>query len=56
MVSFRLLNSEIGNDQRKEVTQMKKLRLSFRLLNSEIGNDHVHDLQSIKKELKFSSP
>ena len=36
--SFRLLNSEIGNDQ-KEVIKMKLNEECFRLLNSEIGND-----------------
>ena len=37
-VCFRLLNSEIGNDQKEK--EFKSNRLSFRLLNSEIGNDH----------------
>ena len=35
---FRLLNSEIGNDQKKLVNLSKKIKC-FRLLNSEIGND-----------------
>ena len=36
--SFRLLNSEIGND-RVVTTIYKQCANSFRLLNSEIGND-----------------
>ena len=36
--SFRLLNSEIGNDLKKGIFKMK-IMISFRLLNSEIGND-----------------
>ena len=36
---FRLLNSEIGNDQ-KLASHSRERRLGFRLLNSEIGNDH----------------
>ena len=35
---FRLLNSEIGNDQMPKMTR-KDIKRSFRLLNSEIGND-----------------
>ena len=35
---FRLLNSEIGNDQGM-VINMKITIIGFRLLNSEIGND-----------------
>ena len=35
---FRLLNSEIGNDQ-KSMEMIKKAFRGFRLLNSEIGND-----------------
>ena len=38
-LSFRLLNSEIGND-RVLVLKLYEKYLSFRLLNSEIGNDH----------------
>ena len=37
-ISFRLLNSEIGNDQ-KSMEMIKKAFRGFRLLNSEIGND-----------------
>ena len=36
--SFRLLNSEIGNDHNTE-TAKKLGDFCFRLLNSEIGND-----------------
>ena len=43
MESFRLLNSEIGNDQSKEEIKMKKLTKGFRLLNSEIGNDPANN-------------
>ena len=39
--SFRLLNSEIGNDQIEEIENLRKKRRSFRLLNSEIGNDPI---------------
>ena len=38
LLSFRLLNSEIGNDPQLLKSKVK-IRLSFRLLNSEIGND-----------------
>ncbi len=38
-LSFRLLNSEIGNDLEKNVNQ-QGANIGFRLLNSEIGNDH----------------
>ena len=40
--SFRLLNSEIGNDQEKEFKSNRLTAYSFRLLNSEIGNDQNH--------------
>ena len=36
--SFRLLNSEIGNDQDVDLRYTQS-GLGFRLLNSEIGND-----------------
>ena len=36
---FRLLNSEIGNDQIRKRRVNEKINC-FRLLNSEIGNDH----------------
>ena len=38
-LSFRLLNSEIGNDQDLYQKSCLKLPFCFRLLNSEIGND-----------------
>ena len=38
--SFRLLNSEIGNDL-KDTGIIEQRTVGFRLLNSEIGNDHV---------------
>ena len=37
--SFRLLNSEIGNDPEKRCKEKEERHESFRLLNSEIGND-----------------
>ena len=37
---FRLLNSEIGNDQDIGIYR-RKIKKGFRLLNSEIGNDQV---------------
>ena len=39
-LSFRLLNSEIGNDRWKNYSDTFSVQ-SFRLLNSEIGNDRV---------------
>ena len=39
LISFRLLNSEIGNDHNFGIW-LKLLDKGFRLLNSEIGNDH----------------
>ncbi len=39
IASFRLLNSEIGND-RPDRLRHEIRRFGFRLLNSEIGNDH----------------
>ena len=38
---FRLLNSEIGNDQKRPTISNASERTCFRLLNSEIGNDLV---------------
>ena len=38
---FRLLNSEIGNDQKRKEVLIMKMVLGFRLLNSEIGNDRI---------------
>ena len=37
---FRLLNSEIGNDQNHDFQLTYLAKNGFRLLNSEIGNDH----------------
>ena len=37
--SFRLLNSEIGNDQTSGQRTLGNTSIGFRLLNSEIGND-----------------
>ena len=37
--SFRLLNSEIGNDPIKWLRGVWNTSFGFRLLNSEIGND-----------------
>ena len=42
-MSFRLLNSEIGNDLIINERNRNKIE-SFRLLNSEIGNDHRLDI------------
>ena len=39
LVGFRLLNSEIGNDQERKLSERMDVSNSFRLLNSEIGND-----------------
>ena len=39
VLSFRLLNSEIGNDLKERKVIHMKENMSFRLLNSEIGND-----------------
>ena len=36
---FRLLNSEIGNDQKRHNLGQSARHVGFRLLNSEIGND-----------------
>ena len=52
---FRLLNSEIGNDQ-KEVINMKLNEECFRLLNSEIGNDHDIEKDMLIELAWFSSP
>ena len=38
---FRLLNSEIGNDQETLNSMRKYADVCFRLLNSEIGNDRL---------------
>ena len=38
---FRLLNSEIGNDQKNSIGSIRKYNVGFRLLNSEIGNDQL---------------
>ena len=38
-IGFRLLNSEIGNDQNFPNSYKYEAYSSFRLLNSEIGND-----------------
>ena len=40
VISFRLLNSEIGNDLKLNEEYIK-VRDGFRLLNSEIGNDQT---------------
>ena len=55
ILSFRLLNSEIGNDQRV-VRNKGVINKSFRLLNSEIGNDHSKEKSKDKNKDKFSSP
>ena len=47
LLSFRLLNSEIGNDQLIDKSKEKEID-RFRLLNSEIGND--------QKETTISAP
>ena len=39
VIGFRLLNSEIGNDQLNEEYIKVRDAKGFRLLNSEIGND-----------------
>ena len=43
-IRFRLLNSEIGNDQ-KSMEMIKKAFRGFRLLNSEIGNDLNEEIE-----------
>ena len=53
--SFRLLNSEIGNDQ-DMADYLAGRKKSFRLLNSEIGNDLDTDNVITKIESEFSSP
>ena len=40
-MSFRLLNSEIGNDRDTLLCQTRLSGSCFRLLNSEIGNDQI---------------
>ena len=45
-VCFRLLNSEIGNDQEGSYMNEQFEHIGFRLLNSEIGND-----RKMKKQL-----
>ena len=53
--SFRLLNSEIGNDL--QLCQKRIVRrLSFRLLNSEIGNDRKRNKRMNRIFELFSSP
>ena len=54
-ISFRLLNSEIGNDP-DEVQKRCTARTSFRLLNSEIGNDQRKTIQRVLRQKRFSSP
>ena len=54
-ISFRLLNSEIGNDQ-KSMEMIKKAFRGFRLLNSEIGNDRNCLRIKVKLKTEFSSP
>ena len=49
---FRLLNSEIGNDQEYVEMLKRESKECFRLLNSEIGNDQV---LFVKLSLKKSS-
>ena len=53
--SFRLLNSEIGNDQVEAGTTGYRGG-GFRLLNSEIGNDREDILLTDFIGLAFSSP
>ena len=53
--SFRLLNSEIGNDHSWWSYQFRKIG-SFRLLNSEIGNDQSKEQNKMPKMTRFSSP
>ena len=50
--SFRLLNSEIGNDQPIIINERNRQK-SFRLLNSEIGNDPKMESKKLK-ELRIS--
>ena len=54
--SFRLLNSEIGNDHKYVTGINDNYVLSFRLLNSEIGNDPTFKLIFNPNGRKFSSP
>ena len=52
-LSFRLLNSEIGNDQAIEKYCNSNKLFSFRLLNSEIGNDLEHIVNDFRIWLSF---
>ena len=52
---FRLLNSEIGNDQGGRWESNPRVP-GFRLLNSEIGNDQVNIMYKELNKLMFSSP
>ena len=54
--SFRLLNSEIGNDHMEDSFYDTYESMGFRLLNSEIGNDQSAITSGIRKQLMFSSP
>ena len=54
-VGFRLLNSEIGNDQIRAERFISRLSCGFRLLNSEIGNDLVAGKLNVPWS-RFSSP
>ena len=49
---FRLLNSEIGNDQQTISDYGRKCK-SFRLLNSEIGNDPKYFKFLLRQHLSF---
>ena len=49
--SFRLLNSEIGNDRVSDKYVLMKSS-SFRLLNSEIGNDLKYEIR--KREVTMN--
>ena len=49
---FRLLNSEIGNDQIPRV-KMARINKNFRLLNSEIGNDQGKKSKHILTQMNF---
>ena len=53
--SFRLLNSEIGNDHHEMVFNRKDSQ-RFRLLNSEIGNDQSGFFNAVEIKARFSSP
>ena len=55
-MSFRLLNSEIGNDRDTLLCQTRLSGSCFRLLNSEIGNDQAFENTEVLIDVKFSSP